>query len=66
MTQIASSHFDHAAQLLCEYGRLLYNQDWSPATSSNYSMRLDKRPCALTSSGKHKGRLTPANILGVD
>ena len=66
MTQIASSHFDHAAQLLCEYGRLLYNQDWSPATSSNYSMRLDKRHCALTSSGKHKGRLTPSDILVVN
>lgn len=61
-----SSQFRQAADLLCEYGRLLYERDWSPATSSNYSMRLDKRHCALTSSGKHKGRLHPQDILVVN
>ena len=63
---INSRQFNHAAEQLCEYGRLIYHQDWSPATSSNYSMRLDKRHCALTSSGKHKGRLTPDDILVVN
>ncbi|MCY0964367.1 methylthioribulose 1-phosphate dehydratase [Parathalassolituus penaei] len=58
--------FQQLAEDLCHYGRILYNNDWSPATSSNYSARLDDQYCALTSSGKHKGELTPADILVVD
>ncbi len=58
--------FNKAATALCEYGRVLYERDWSPATSSNYSMRLDRDFCALTASGKHKGQLTPQDILVVN
>ena len=58
--------FARAAQALCNYGRILYGRGWSPATSSNYSVRLNDHCCALTSSGKHKGELTPADILAVD
>lgn len=58
--------FRTAAQALCDYGRILYQRGWSPATSSNYSVRLDEHCCALTSSGKHKGELTPDDILAVD
>ena len=58
--------FARAAQALCDYGRILYSRGWSPATSSNYSVRLNEQCCALTSSGKHKGELTPADILVVD
>ena len=58
--------FARAAQALCDYGRILYSRGWSPATSSNYSVRLNDQCCALTSSGKHKGELTPADILVVD
>ena len=58
--------FQQAAQQLCDYGRLLYQRDWSPATSSNYSVRLANDRCAITSSGKHKGQLHPDDILIVN
>jgi methylthioribulose-1-phosphate dehydratase len=58
--------FQKAAEELCRYGRILYGNNWSPATSSNYSVRLNDDVCALTSSGKHKGELTPGDILAVN
>lgn len=58
--------FQQAAEDLCRYGRILYDNNWSPATSSNYSVRLNADTCALTSSGKHKGELTPEDILVVN
>jgi methylthioribulose-1-phosphate dehydratase len=39
---------------------------WTPATSSNFSMRLDQRHAAITVSGRDKGRLTAADIMVVD
>lgn len=68
MTQFAYdiNDFNQAATELCRYGQTLYQRDWSPATSSNYSIRLNDHCCALTSSGKHKGELTADDILVVD
>ena len=39
---------------------------WTPATSSNFSMRLDDRHAAVTVSGRDKGRLRPEDIMVVD
>ena len=39
---------------------------WTPATSSNFSRRLDDRHAAITVSGRDKGRLTEADIMVVD
>ena len=39
---------------------------WTPATSSNFSMRLDDRHVAVTVSGRDKGRLTADDIMVVD
>lgn len=39
---------------------------WTPATSSNFSERLDDRHAAITVSGRDKGRLTPDDIMVVD
>ena len=39
---------------------------WTPATSSNFSMRLDDRHAAITVSGRDKGKLTEADIMVVD
>jgi len=39
---------------------------WTPATSSNFSHRLDAQHAAITVSGKDKGRLTPDDIMVVD
>ncbi len=39
---------------------------WTPATSSNFSRRLDHRHAAITVSGRDKGRLHEADIMVVD
>lgn len=39
---------------------------WTPATSSNFSMRLDAEHAAITVSGRDKGALTPADVMAVD
>ncbi len=38
----------------------------TPATSSNFSRRLDDRHAAITVSGRDKGRLSDADIMVVD
>lgn len=39
---------------------------WTPATSSNFSRRLDDRHAAITVSGRDKGRLTESDVMVVD
>jgi len=39
---------------------------WTPATSSNFSRRLDDRHAAITVSGRDKGKLTDDDIMVVD
>ena len=39
---------------------------WTPATSSNFSMRVDDRHAAITVSGRDKGRLDEGDIMVVD
>ena len=39
---------------------------WTPATSSNFSQRLDDQHAAITVSGKDKGRLVKDDIMVVD
>lgn len=38
----------------------------TPATSSNFSRRLDDRHAAITTSGRDKGRLSPDDVMVVD
>lgn len=47
-------------------GKFLYSRGWSPATSSNYSARVDQSSIAITVSGKHKGELSDGDIMLVD
>lgn len=58
--------FADAADALVEVGRRLDARGWAPATAGNYSVRLDDGSVAVTVSGWHKGRLTPAGIMRVD
>jgi len=46
--------------------RELAQLGWTPATSSNFSLRLDDRHAAITVSGKDKGRLVEDDIMVVD
>ncbi len=39
---------------------------WTPATSSNFSMRVDVEHAAITISGRHKGRLGRNDIMLID
>src|SRR6478735_1145910 len=52
-----------AAQALAEIGRAFHLRGWAPATSGNYSARLDDGRIAITVSGAHKGRLTADDIM---
>lgn len=67
----ASVQFDHdvftsCAEKIVSASHTLYQRGWSPATSSNYSLRLNADCCAITVSGKHKGELTTADVMVVN
>jgi methylthioribulose-1-phosphate dehydratase len=63
---VTDSHLEQAAHELAEAGRQLHARGWVPATSGNFSIRLPDDRIAITVSGKHKGRLTPEDIMLVD
>ena len=54
----------YLAQIV-EIGRIFYDKNWSLATSSNYSVVLDKEPLRvlITASGRDKGKLTTADFV---
>ena len=58
--------FDHAADGLVRAGRWLSARGWTPATSSNFSLRLDDAHAAITVSGRDKGQLRRDDIMVVD
>ena len=61
-----SQRLRHLAGELITNVRELAQAGWTPATSSNFSQRLDARHVAITVSGRDKGRLTEADIMVVD
>lgn len=61
-----SDDFAQRAHELIEAGRFIDNRGWVPATSGNFSARLADGRIAITVSGRHKGRLTLADIMLVD
>jgi methylthioribulose-1-phosphate dehydratase len=54
------------AGLLIGNIRELSQLGWTPATSSNFSHRLDEVHAAITVSGRDKGRLVEGDIMVVD
>ena len=46
--------------------RELSTRGWTPATSSNFSRRMDGQHVAITVSGRDKGKLTESDIMVVD
>ena len=54
------------ARAIADAGRKLGARGLTPATSSNFSMRLDEAHAAITISGRDKGALTPDDIMVVD
>jgi methylthioribulose-1-phosphate dehydratase len=58
--------FLRAAEAIAALGGDLDRRGWCPATSGNFSVRLDETCCAITASGRDKGRLTLGDVLLVD
>ncbi len=63
---MASVDFLTARAAIVAVGRWLDGKGWAPATAGNYSIRLDDGSFAVTVSGKHKGRLTPDDVMRVN
>ena len=61
-----TTEFEQRAAELVEAGRTLYSLGMVPATSGNFSARLNGEKMAITVSGRHKGKLTQADIMVVD
>ena len=55
-----------AAREILEAGRFLSLRHFVPATSGNFSRRLDARTAAVTRSGVDKGELTEADVIVAD
>ncbi len=60
------TRYAQAAESIIDAGRFLYGRGWSPATSSNYSARIDEDHIAITVSGRHKGELGAGDVMVVD
>ncbi len=63
---ISASQFDDCADHIVETARELAGKGWTPATSSNFSTRVDADHIAITISGRDKGKLRHADIMLVD
>jgi methylthioribulose-1-phosphate dehydratase len=63
---MVASIFAEAAEAIIAVGRAFDARGWAPATSGNYSVRLNDGSFAVTVSGWHKGRLTPDGVMRVD
>lgn len=55
-----------AAEAIIIAGQRLDQLGLVPATAGNFSVRLDARRIAVTVSGRHKGFLTPDDVMAVD
>jgi methylthioribulose-1-phosphate dehydratase len=64
--EIVMTEFETRTRELIEAGQQLYRMGLVPATSGNFSARLDNGDLAITVSGRHKGKLTPQDIMVVD
>jgi len=59
-------HLADCANALAAAGRRLGAQGLTPATSSNFSMRLDAAHIAVTVSGRDKGALKADDVMVAD
>ncbi|OOG43159.1 methylthioribulose-1-phosphate dehydratase [Rhodanobacter sp. C06] len=58
--------FAARADAIADAARELALAGWTPATSSNFSMRVDGGHAAITISGRDKGKLSRDDIMLVD
>lgn len=63
---MSSTDYQELADGLISAGRQLHDKGWVPATSGNFSSRIDEREMAITVSGWHKGELNREGIMRAD
>jgi methylthioribulose-1-phosphate dehydratase len=63
---VSDQALEDLALNLIDVGRQAYARGWVPATSGNFSARLDDDRIAITVSGTHKGHLNVADIMLID
>jgi methylthioribulose-1-phosphate dehydratase len=63
---IPAALFNERADAIADAARELARHGWTPATSSNFSMRVDTDHAAITISGRDKGKLGRDDIMLVD
>ena len=56
---------DHVAREIIDVGAWVAARGWVPATSGNFSRRIDAKTFAITASGVDKGTLSTADIRAV-
>ncbi|MGH8441604.1 MAG: methylthioribulose 1-phosphate dehydratase [Nevskiaceae bacterium] len=67
MAKTSRSNLPKAAlAAVIDAGRLFHSRGWVPATAGNFSVRLDAKSLAVTTSGRHKGELTANDFMRVD
>lgn len=63
---IPARAFEQCADAIADAARELSALGWTPATSSNFSMRVDAGHAAITVSGRPKGRLGRDDVMLID
>lgn len=58
--------FAECTQTLVAITARLAARGWTPATSSNFSMRIGPQHAAITVSGRDKGQLTTNDFMAID
>lgn len=66
MSIVSDPAIRRKAERLAAIGHDLHSRGWVPATSGNFSMRIDGVSALVTASGRHKGELAPHDFLAVD
>ena len=62
----SANAFHQAAQQLMTLTADIARRGWTPATSSNFSLRLDDRHAVITVSGRDKSQLTENDFMVVN
>lgn len=65
---MTAAHLDQetkAVHAIIKAGRIASARGWVPATSGNFSVRIDERTVAITRSGRDKGSLAPDDIVAL-
>jgi methylthioribulose-1-phosphate dehydratase len=65
-SNIEAAAFRHCADTIAAAACELASRGWMPATSGNFSMRVDEGHAAITISGRDKGRLGSGDVMLID